>query len=56
MGKNKNKGREGQDGAVLYPYDGPLEVNLDIDEYIESRRQEFYEEWFRYLRETDSDY
>lgn len=31
----------------------PMESDEDMAEYIERRRSEFYEEWFRYLDEDN---
>lgn len=32
--------------------DNPLETDDDIEKYIESKRCEFYAEWFQYLDEA----
>ncbi len=36
-------------------YQDPLEDDNTLDEYIEDRRREFHNEWFRYIAENNDE-
>ncbi len=59
MVKNEKKRKEYSIPVKIWVYDeqyqDPLEDDNALDEYIEDRRREFHNEWFRYTAENSNE-
>ncbi len=59
MVKKSNPEKECKRAVEIWEYDeqyrDPLEDDDALDEYIEDRRREFHNEWFRYIAENSDE-